>query len=198
MVAALATLSSSCLQGIDRASVSKRFLWFSSPRPSSVSSLPQAKTRTKRQPRCKMADIWTCCQCKSPNLECNATRCPICSHDKCSECVVGRPGLSATAPSSDISFASLTSPATSYNTPRYSPHNGSSRCHRHSTSSAATQNYHHTYAAYTAPVSYSSRPNMAGWWVCCCCQQANNPALAPQRCPVDGHIRSQCCYTYPR
>ncbi|KAK6439440.1 hypothetical protein LTR95_004347 [Oleoguttula sp. CCFEE 5521] len=38
--------------------------------------------------------------------------------------------------------------------------------------------------------------SMRGWWVCCICKNANNPALAPERCPIDGHYKGSHCAIY--
>ncbi|EEH33017.2 hypothetical protein PAAG_04070 [Paracoccidioides lutzii Pb01] len=36
-------------------------------------------------------DVWTCCNCDGPNLIANApSKCPVCSHQRCSSCIVGR------------------------------------------------------------------------------------------------------------
>ena len=41
-----------------------------------------------------MTDVWTCCQCRAPNLEANApTKCPVCNHTRCSSCKVGQSPL---------------------------------------------------------------------------------------------------------
>lgn len=34
---------------------------------------------------------WSCCECKASNIVPNATRCPLCSHDKCEHCHEGPP-----------------------------------------------------------------------------------------------------------
>ena len=41
-------------------------------------------------------------------------------------------------------------------------------------------------------------PTMRGWWVCSVCTQTNNPALFPDRCPLDGHYRGPEDYVYYR
>lgn len=39
-----------------------------------------------------MADVWSCCQCKAPNLVAIApTACPICTHTRCGSCSTGPP-----------------------------------------------------------------------------------------------------------
>ena len=144
---------------------------------------------------CKMADVWNCCQCKSPNLIANADKqCPICPHRRCSSCVTGRPGLYGYSKFPDTNSYS-TAPRfvlLSSNFPTYDI--------SHSPS-AHSYGKNYTYSTYPSPV-YSPKINtvprhdMAGWWTCCRCQNTINPALALTHCPIDSHVRCGSCYTH--
>ena len=155
-------------------------------------------------------DVWTCCSCGASNYDETAPdRCPICSHDRCDSCERGRPGLLL-----GLSQYSMSTDCQ----PRYIPDlsltknvyfgegldtgiDGVVSYGEHVSHGQHTQSYNngeqyrytegvHSHGDYT-----HCPPDMTGWWVCCECGQANNPALAPSRCPYDGHVRSICCTT---
>ena len=67
-------------------------------------------------------DVWTCCSCKSPNLDANANvKCPVCSHTKCSNCLRGRQGLASAAGNTYELSNLVPNPCFPSVTPRYSP-----------------------------------------------------------------------------
>ena len=167
-----------------------------------------------------MADVWTCCQCNSDNLIANAPEvCPICSHVRRSCCKTGRPTFSPSSstppyyantypntPSNGYRNSKPTYQSSRYHhtqhnaastiacTPRYiastySPSSTSS--YNPSNSSSSATSVYHTNP-YPGNYTYA-RPDMRGWWVCCDCKQANNPALAPEMCPADGHKKCGSC-----
>ncbi|OJD27230.1 hypothetical protein ACJ73_01380 [Blastomyces percursus] len=148
-------------------------------------------------------DTWTCCNCDGLNLIANApSKCPVCSHAKCSSCTDSGNARSAPVYTARVRETQNTRcPGWTLEALLTLIPRPMSTCDPASPAALANTVTRANFTVMKCDVhlagdpKHSARPSMRGWWYCHVSgnEHLNNPNLAPEVYSECGRIKCPWC-----